>query len=61
MCAWPIWRCVGSHTINGVAELHSRLMREDVLKDLYEMWPEKFTSITNGVTRAAGWRWPTPG
>lgn len=42
--------CVGSHTINGVAELHSRLMREDVLKDLYEMWPEKFTSITNGVT-----------
>lgn len=42
--------CVGSHTINGVAELHSRLMREDVLKDLYEMWPEKFTSITNGLT-----------
>ncbi|MBO4123636.1 glycogen/starch/alpha-glucan phosphorylase [Cupriavidus gilardii] len=42
--------CVGSHTINGVAELHSRLMREDVLKDFYAMWPEKFTSITNGVT-----------
>ncbi|CAJ96349.1 Glucan phosphorylase [Cupriavidus necator] len=42
--------CVGSHAINGVAELHSRLMREDVLKDFYEMWPEKFTSITNGVT-----------
>lgn len=42
--------CVGSHAINGVAELHSRLMREDVLKDVYAMWPEKFTSITNGVT-----------
>ncbi|MCY1337278.1 Maltodextrin phosphorylase [compost metagenome] len=42
--------CVGSHAINGVAELHSRLMREDVLKDFYAMWPEKFTSITNGVT-----------
>lgn len=42
--------CVGSHTINGVAELHSRLMREDVLKDFHAMWPEKFTSITNGVT-----------
>ena len=42
--------CVGSHTINGVAELHSRLMREDVLKDIHQMWPEKFTSITNGVT-----------
>ena len=42
--------CVGSHAINGVAELHSRLMREDVLKDFHAMWPEKFTSITNGVT-----------
>nr|WP_227460821.1 glycogen/starch/alpha-glucan phosphorylase [Cupriavidus pauculus] len=42
--------CVGSHTINGVAELHSRLMREDVLQDFHAMWPDKFTSITNGVT-----------
>ncbi|AOY94428.1 glycogen phosphorylase [Cupriavidus sp. USMAA2-4] len=42
--------CVGSHAINGVAALHSRLMREDVLKDFFDMWPEKFTSITNGVT-----------
>jgi starch phosphorylase len=42
--------CVGSHAINGVAELHSRLMREDVLQDFHAMWPEKFTSITNGVT-----------
>lgn len=42
--------CVGSHTINGVAELHSRLMREDVLKDFYALYPERFTSVTNGVT-----------
>lgn len=42
--------CVGSHAINGVAQLHSRLMREDVLKDFHAMWPEKFTNITNGVT-----------
>lgn len=42
--------CVGSHAINGVAELHSRLMQQDVLKDFHEMWPEKFTSVTNGVT-----------
>lgn len=42
--------CVGSHAINGVAELHSRLMQQDVLKDFYEMWPEKFTCVTNGVT-----------
>lgn len=42
--------CVGSHTINGVATLHSKLMREAVLSDFHAMWPEKFTSITNGVT-----------
>lgn len=42
--------CVGSHTINGVADLHSKLMREDVLHDFHAIWPEKFTSITNGVT-----------
>ncbi|MGK7908723.1 MAG: glycogen/starch/alpha-glucan phosphorylase [Synechococcus sp.] len=42
--------CVGSHTINGVAELHSRLLKQDVLKDFYELWPEKFTNVTNGVT-----------
>ncbi|GAA4338046.1 glycogen/starch/alpha-glucan phosphorylase [Pigmentiphaga soli] len=42
--------CVGSHTINGVAELHSELLKQDVLRDFYEMWPEKFTNVTNGVT-----------
>ncbi len=42
--------CVGSHTINGVAALHSSLLKQEVLKDFYEMWPEKFTNITNGVT-----------
>jgi starch phosphorylase len=42
--------CVGSRAINGVAELHSRLLRETVLKDFYELWPEKFSNKTNGVT-----------
>jgi glycogen phosphorylase len=42
--------CVGSHMINGVAELHSELLKQDVLKDFYELWPEKFTNKTNGVT-----------
>lgn len=42
--------CVGSHAINGVAELHSELLKKGVLKDFYEMWPEKFHNITNGVT-----------
>jgi len=42
--------CVGSHAINGVAELHSELLKRDVLKDFYEMWPKKFSNKTNGVT-----------
>ncbi|MBI3562190.1 MAG: glycogen/starch/alpha-glucan phosphorylase [Gammaproteobacteria bacterium] len=42
--------CVGSYAINGVAELHSRLLTEDVLKDFYDLWPEKFSNKTNGVT-----------
>jgi starch phosphorylase len=42
--------CVGSHAINGVAELHSELLKRDVLKDFYELWPHKFSNKTNGVT-----------
>ncbi|MCX5742373.1 MAG: glycogen/starch/alpha-glucan phosphorylase, partial [Proteobacteria bacterium] len=41
---------VASHHVNGVAVLHSRLLRETVLRDFAEMWPEKFTNVTNGVT-----------
>ncbi len=41
---------VGSHAINGVAELHSELLKTTVLKDFYEMWPERFSNKTNGVT-----------
>lgn len=42
--------CVGSHAINGVAALHTELLKETVLRDFYKLWPEKFTNITNGVT-----------
>jgi len=41
---------VGSFSINGVAELHSELLHTLVLHDFYEMWPEKFTNITNGIS-----------
>ncbi|MBE0657584.1 MAG: glycogen/starch/alpha-glucan phosphorylase [Bryobacteraceae bacterium] len=41
---------VGSHMVNGVAELHSELLRTTVLRDFAEMWPERFTNVTNGVT-----------
>ena len=40
---------VGSHAVNGVAELHSQLLKETTLHDFYELWPEKFLNITNGV------------
>lgn len=42
--------CVGSHAINGVAAIHTQLLKEFVLKDFYELNPSKFKSITNGVT-----------
>lgn len=42
--------CVGSNSINGVSKLHTELLKHDVLKDFYELWPEKFNNKTNGVT-----------
>ncbi len=42
--------CVGSHAINGVAELHTELLKQDVLRNFYELLPEKFSNKTNGVT-----------
>jgi len=41
---------VGSHAVNGVAELHSKLLKQTVLRDFAELWPEKFCNVTNGVT-----------
>jgi glycogen phosphorylase len=41
---------VGAHKVNGVAELHSDLLKRTVLQDFYELWPERFTNKTNGVT-----------
>lgn len=42
--------CVGSHAINGVAALHTELLKKSVLRDFYDMWPERFSNKTNGVT-----------
>jgi len=42
--------CVGSRKVNGVARLHSELLRNELLRDFSEIWPEKFTNVTNGVT-----------
>jgi starch phosphorylase len=42
--------CVGSHAVNGVAELHTKLLTANTLHDFYELSPEKFSNKTNGVT-----------
>jgi starch phosphorylase len=41
---------VGSCAVNGVAFMHSELVKNTLLKDFYDMWPEKFHNVTNGVT-----------
>ena len=41
---------VGSHSINGVAELHSKLLKKDLLSDFAALYPERFNNKTNGVT-----------
>ena len=41
---------VCSTKVNGVAKIHSGLLKTTLFKDFYEMWPEKFTNVTNGVT-----------
>jgi len=42
--------CVASQHINGVAAMHTELLKSTVLKDFHDMWPEKFTNVTNGVS-----------
>jgi starch phosphorylase len=42
--------CVGSKHINGVAELHTQLLKNEVLRDFHDLWPDKFINVTNGVT-----------
>ena len=45
---------VGSHMVNGVSGLHSQILKEEVFKDFYAIWPQRFTNVTNGI---ASRRW----
>lgn len=42
---------VGSHAVNGVAAIHTEILKTDVFRDFYEMWPQKFTNKTNGISQ----------
>jgi starch phosphorylase len=42
---------VGSHSVNGVAQLHSDILKDHLFRDFYELWPEKFNNKTNGITQ----------
>ena len=41
---------VGSHKVNGVAEIHTQLMKETIFADFHRMWPDKIINMTNGIT-----------
>ena len=42
---------VGSFSVNGVAAIHTEILEKEVFKDYYELWPEKFSNKTNGITQ----------
>ncbi|WP_423189920.1 glycogen/starch/alpha-glucan phosphorylase [Alkalibacterium sp. f15] len=42
---------IGSHSVNGVAKLHTEILMNDVLKDFFELYPERFNNKTNGITQ----------
>ena len=42
---------VGSFSVNGVAQLHTDLLKSGLFADFYKLWPEKFNNKTNGVTQ----------
>ncbi len=41
---------IGSHCVNGVAELHSEILKTDLFRDFYRVFPDRFRNVTNGIT-----------
>lgn len=50
MVCMPNLAIACSHSVNGVSELHSNILKNDVFKDFYSVTPEKFKNVTNGIT-----------
>jgi len=42
---------IGSHSVNGVSHLHTEILKKDLFRDFYELWPQKFNNKTNGITQ----------
>ncbi|MBR4675433.1 MAG: glycogen/starch/alpha-glucan phosphorylase [Victivallales bacterium] len=42
---------IGASKVNGVAEIHSSILKNEIFKDFADLWPEKFTNVTNGITQ----------
>lgn len=52
---------IGSHSVNGVAQLHTQILKTRIFKDFYEEWPEKFNNKTNGITQRRWLKLSNPG
>ncbi len=52
---------VGSHAVNGVAALHTEIIKDRVFRDFYELWPDKFQNKTNGITQRRWLKLCNPG
>jgi glycogen phosphorylase len=52
---------IGSHSVNGVSALHTEILKNEIFKDFYEMWPERFNSKTNGITQRRWLKLCNPG
>jgi starch phosphorylase len=52
---------IGSHSVNGVSKLHTDILKEQVFRDFYEMYPERFNNKTNGITQRRWLKQANPG